>query len=342
MVDITKMHKEDLVTGLTISSSEKPDIVCEPCLAGKMHSNPFPSSPSRATKPLELVHMDLHGPLPFTREEYQYWLTFIDDASSHRAALRLKRKSDTFEGFKTYKAFAENQLQAKIKELQDNKGGESMSNAFIKFTDDCGIHRRHTTRNRPQQNGVAERANRTMGEDISAMLYEAQLPPSLWEDALNDQIHIWNHLLTSTLKGKTPGSSVNLMFHIFVYGDALHMSVFIQKDKRRSLQSHMEKCVFLGYPSGYKGWLFYNPNTQKYIISERAEFDERVFPGLAKYKATSPVDLQPQTSLPLLLPILLSIYHPHNFYCCLQFHLLSQHHLVAHNIFLVHQVNGGR
>ena len=53
-----------------------------------------------------------------------------------------------------------------------------MSNAFIKFTDECGIHRRHTTRNRPQQNGVAECANRTMGDDISAMLYEAKLPPS--------------------------------------------------------------------------------------------------------------------------------------------------------------------
>ena len=72
----------------------------------------------------------------------------------------------------------------------------------------------------------------------------------------------------------------------------LHVNLFIQKDKRRSLQPHMEKCVFVGYPSGYKGWKFYNPTTQKYIICERAEFDERVFPGLAKYKTTSPVDLQ--------------------------------------------------
>jgi len=83
-------------------------------------------------------------------------MTFIDDASSHHAAMRLKRKSNTFGAFQTYKAFAENQLQAKIKGLQDDKGGEFMSNAFIKFIDDCGIHRRHTTRNRPQQNGVAE------------------------------------------------------------------------------------------------------------------------------------------------------------------------------------------
>lgn len=75
--------------------------------------------------------------------------------------------------------------------------------------------------------------------------------------------------------------------------------VFVQKDKRRSLEPHMEKCVFVGYPSGYKGWKFYNPTTRKFIISERAEFDERVFPGLSTYKASSPVDLTPPGTLPL-------------------------------------------
>ena len=39
----------------------------------------------------------------------------------------------------------------------------------------------------------------------------------------------------------------------------------------------MEKCVFIGYPPGYKGWKFYNPVTKRIIISERAEFDERYF-----------------------------------------------------------------
>jgi hypothetical protein len=67
--------------------------------------------------------------------------------------------------------------------------------------------------------------------------------------------------------------------------------VFIQKDKRHSLEPHMEQCVFVGYPSGYKGWMFYNPSTKKYIISECAEFDECVFPGLAKYTATSQLPL---------------------------------------------------
>jgi len=76
------------------ASSHKPDIVCEPCLAAKMHSNPFPSSPSRSTKPLELVHSDLPGPLPVaTREGYRYWITFLDDATSYRAAMHLRPSS---------------------------------------------------------------------------------------------------------------------------------------------------------------------------------------------------------------------------------------------------------
>jgi hypothetical protein len=170
------------------------------------------------------------------------------------------------------------------------------------------IHRRHTSRNRPQQNGVAERANWTMGEDISAMLYEAQLPPSFWGEALAAQIHVWNHLPTSSLKRMIPHEAWFKhkpdISHLRVWGCLAY--VHVQKDRRCYLEPHMEKCVFVGYPSGYKGWKFYNPTTQKYVISEHAEFDERVFPGLAKYKATSPVNLTPPNSVlaPTLDPLL--------------------------------------
>ena len=45
----------------------------------------------------------------------------------------------------------------------------------------------------------------------------------------------------------------------------------------------MEKAIFIGYPAGYKGWKFYNPSTKKALISERAIFDERYFPGLKNW-----------------------------------------------------------
>jgi transposase InsO family protein len=102
----------------------------------------------------------------------------------------LKAKSEVFEAFKDFKSWAETQLGARIRALQDDKGGEYMSNVFLEFTTQCGIERRHSTRNRPQQNGLAERANRTMGERITAMLTESGLPLSFWGHCLASMVHV--------------------------------------------------------------------------------------------------------------------------------------------------------
>ena len=50
-----------------------------------------------------------------------------------------------------------------------------MSKEFLQFTTQYGIQRHHSTQNRPQQNGLTERANRTMGDRITAMLAESGL-----------------------------------------------------------------------------------------------------------------------------------------------------------------------
>jgi transposase InsO family protein len=150
---------EGLVTGMKLDSKAAPDPICEPCLAGKMHSNPFPSSLWHASRPLELVHTDVHQvPYP-SFSGFRYWVSFIDDYSRYRFILPIKAKSDVFEAFKQFKAYAENQSERTIKILRDDKGGEYMSNAFLDFTTQCDIERQHTVRARPQQNGVAERAN---------------------------------------------------------------------------------------------------------------------------------------------------------------------------------------
>ena len=62
--------------------------------------------------------------------------------------------------------------------------------------------------------------------------------------------------------------------------------VHVQKDKHVPFGSHFEKCIFLGYPDGYKGWRFYNPSTKRIVLSERAIFDERYQPGLKDWNST--------------------------------------------------------
>ncbi|PPQ94669.1 hypothetical protein CVT25_009428 [Psilocybe cyanescens] len=95
--------------------------------------------------------------------------------------------------------------------------------------------------------------------------------------------YVWNCVPTAPLPDKTPYEGWNKckpdVSHLRVWRCLAY--VYIQGDKCKSLQSHIEKCIFVGYPAGYKGWEFYNPVTNKYIISERADFDERCFPGLS-------------------------------------------------------------
>ena len=280
---VKRLINQNLVTGMTLNSKDKPDPICEPCLAGKMHAHPFPLSPHHAKRPLELIHSDVHGPLPVQSPSgFRYWSNFIDDHTDFWAVFPMRKKSDTFPCFKRYKAYAENKQEKRIASLQEDKGGEYMSTAFEQFCIDEGIFRRHTVRNRPQQNGHAERANRTIADGVTAMLNEAGLPMSFWFEATAAFIHVANMCSTSKTPNSTPYAEWHKekpdIGHLRVWGCLAY--VHIQKDKRVGLSPHMEKCIFIGYPEGYKGWKFYNPITKKVIISERADFDERCFPGL--------------------------------------------------------------
>src|SRR5882757_451652 len=147
-----------------------------------------------------------------------------------------------------------------------------------------------------------------MEEGVISMLYASGMPRAFWGEALAAFIHTSNKSLTSALPDQTPfeafyGTKPDLSM-LRVWGCTAY--VLIQRDKRPlgSLGSHMEKCVFIGYPQGYKGWKFYNPVTKKVIISERADFDERFFmlqrqsvPHLPPPRPESLIDPPPAISL---------------------------------------------
>jgi len=157
-----------------------------------MHANPFPISHSRGSRPLQLIHSDVHGPVKVsTHQGYCYWVSFIDDFSCFKAVYLLKQKSETFAAFKQFKAWAENITGQKLGTLCDDKDGEYMSREFEAFCIDHGIQRQHSAWNCPQQNGVAERANRTLEEGVISMLYESGMPLSFWREALASFVHFF-------------------------------------------------------------------------------------------------------------------------------------------------------
>ena len=85
----------------------------------------------------------------------------------------MKNKSEVFEKFCNFKALVEKQSGLHIKVLRTDRGGEYISKDFLRFCRENGIHKQFTTRYTPQQNGVAERKNRTIMDMVRSMLRQS-------------------------------------------------------------------------------------------------------------------------------------------------------------------------
>jgi transposase InsO family protein len=133
---------------------------------------------------LELVHSNVCGPMPSTSlSGYVYYVSFIDDYSRKTCVYFLKSKDEVLGKFKEFKALVEKLSERKIKKLRLDNGGEYTSNEFGRFCRDVGIKRDLTNPYNHQQNGVAERNNRTIMEAINTMIHDQDLPMNLWVES---------------------------------------------------------------------------------------------------------------------------------------------------------------
>jgi transposase InsO family protein len=140
---------------------------------------------------MELIHSDLCGPMPSSSiSRYVYYVSFIGDYSCKTWIYFLKSKDEVFSKFKEFKALIENLSERKIKIPRSDNGGEYTSKEFVNFYRDVGIKRELTTPYNPQQNGVAERKNRTIMEAVKAMIHDQDLPMCLWEEAAMATVYV--------------------------------------------------------------------------------------------------------------------------------------------------------
>ena len=169
-----------------------------------------------------------------------------------------------------------------MKTLRSDINGEYISNLFDDFCKDQGIHHEFTVPYSPQQNGVAERKNRTILNAIRCMLIHSGLSRSFWTEALLTVIFVQNHLPTTApaagkipitaWTGKTPSVSHFRTFGCIAY-------IHVPKETRHKLDPPGLKVIFLGYSDHSKGYRFYDPSSQKVIISRDAIFDEKTMGG---------------------------------------------------------------
>ena len=116
------MIRGDLVKGLP--QFRNLDEVCAHCILGKHSRASFSSSAYRALSVLELMHMDICGPIsPQTLGGKRYFFLIVDDYSRCMWVALLKEKSEALEKFKRFKSMAEAKKEVKIKFVRSDRGG---------------------------------------------------------------------------------------------------------------------------------------------------------------------------------------------------------------------------
>ena len=273
------LHKG--VTGLEIRGEEweSVDRVCTTCAAGRQHKETMTGTREKTENLLQNIHSDVCGPMETpTLTGERYFVTFIDEASGRLAVSLMRSKADVLENFTAYRQRAEKDTGRQIKCLRSDGGGEYVNRRFTTYLREAGIVKVTTPPYTPAQNGIAERANRTLTEAARCMLQDAGLGNEYWGYAILAATHIINRMPSRVHGNKSPyeiwTGNIPSVAHFRVFGCPAH--VLIPAENRRKLDSKSAHCTFLGYAEnqGTRVYKLYQPETGKTFTSRDVVFDE--------------------------------------------------------------------
>ncbi|KAG8087751.1 hypothetical protein GUJ93_ZPchr0010g8326 [Zizania palustris] len=281
-----------VLESLKLFPLNKESHVCDACQQAKSHRLPFSSSSRVSTSPLELVHSDVWGPTISSVSGHKYYVIFIDDFSRFTWLYLLKHKSDVEFAFIQFKHLAENQLNAKIKAVQSDGGGEyvKLHSLFVS----AGITHRVSCPHTSQQNGVAERKHRHLVETGLALLAQSSIPLRFWDEAFLSACYLINRMPSRVTHAQSP---IERLFKkpvdyslLRVFGCACWP--YLRPYRSRKIEFRSTRCVFLGYSGKHKGYKCLHIPTGRIYISRDVTFDERIFP----FADTSTSDSTPSTN----------------------------------------------
>ncbi|XP_072064284.1 uncharacterized protein [Arachis hypogaea] len=225
----------------------------------------------RSSDILEIIHTDICCP-DMSLSGQKYFISFIDDYSRYMYLYMLHNKYEALDAFKVYKAEVEKQCGKKIKIVRSDRGGEfygrytesgQAPGPFAKYLQEHGIVAQYTMPGTPDQNGVAERRNRTLLDMVRSMLSNSNLPLSLWSEALKTAAYILNRVPTNAVS-KTPfelwkGWKPSLN-HIRIWGCPAEVRIY--NPQERKLDPRTISAYFIGYAEKSKVTDFIVPPIQ--------------------------------------------------------------------------------
>jgi hypothetical protein len=277
MRNLHKLLKHDHILGLTNVQFEK-DRVCSACQAGKQIGAHHPVKNVMTTsRPLELLHMDLFRPIAYLSiGGNKYGLVIVDDFSRFTWVFFLHDKSETQAIFKKFARRAQNEFDLKIKNIRSDNGKEFKNTCIESFLDEEGIKHEFSAPYSPQQNGVAERKNRTLIEMARTMLDEYKTSDRFWVEAVNTACHAINRLYLHRLLKKTlyellTGNKPNVSY-FRVFGSKCY--ILNKKARSSKFAPKVDEGFLLGYGSNECAYHVFNKTSGIVEIACDVTFDE--------------------------------------------------------------------
>ena len=256
---------------------------CLPCVEAKTQAKPHPLLRTRASAPLQKVHVDLVGPYPIEGLKGEHYrLTIVDDYSRFGWCYTLHTKEEAKHKLIEWIALVENQSELRLKHLHGDRGGEFLNRHLLGHLNCKGVRYTFSNPHSPQQNGVAEARNKASGRILLALLRHSEAPMCLWPYAAHHATLINNLYPHGLLHGKTPYEAwhgrVPNMARLKVWGCTGH--VLLNKDERRRLGGKLgpvtKPCVLVGLNPLGAGWLLLDTSNNREVYSSDVDFWEDV------------------------------------------------------------------
>jgi transposase InsO family protein len=276
--NFNKLKAHNMVEDINHIDQIKPtDELCEACIYGKQARLPFNKNKikNHVTRPLFNVHTDVCGPVtPPTINSKNYFVTFIDEFTHYTVTYLITFKGEVKDVFQDYLLKANAHFNLKIVNLYCDNGREYLSNELKDLCAQKGITYHLTVPYTPQQNGIAERMNRTITEKARAMLVASKLASSFWGEAVLTATYLINRSPTKALiNNKTPYEMwyqrKPTLKYLKVFGSTVYIHIKTSKNK---FDKKSNKGILVGYePNGYRVW---KETEQKFIIARDVVVDE--------------------------------------------------------------------
>ncbi|KAJ5473962.1 hypothetical protein N7475_003528 [Penicillium sp. IBT 31633x] len=224
---------------------------CNPCLQGRMIEKPHNRSGQsrRGEYAMELLHIDVAGPFDEGLDGSRYWLTIVDDFTRWIEIIPIPRRQEfVIESLRFFLDHNE-RPERKCKRIRLDRIPEQVGEE-MKFTlFSRAIQAEVTGVDQHQQNGVAERAHKTIYDRVEPTLAHARLPPKFWPEIART---------AAFLSNRSPSSKLNMTPYQAWYGDKPDLSrlrvigskgeyLIPPKQRKKLTESRTRPCILLGY-----------------------------------------------------------------------------------------------